>query len=424
MAVVAMTSQRRLYLTTAGSMLTGAWGQGTLVVSGVLIARILGPENRGYLALFVLYPTVLTVLGGLGFPAALPFFIGGDKQAAAAVVRRISPLAAAQILALVLLHGLILWVFLIHRPSDLRIAALITLAAVPSILGLEYGLSILQGQHRYTHLNLLRATPSTLFSAAVLVLFVGHLGNLTTVALAWVGSYGVALAASLLTVRRGLGRGVPTPNTDRAAPTRWQIARFGLTGLLGSVSLVDTFRLDQAIVGLLLSPLALGLYVVALAFTNLPRFMAQSIGLIAYPQIAAESRSSARRSVWGFFALTLGVATLLSAGLFVVVGSLIPLLFGANFAAAVPVARILLVATVFLSGRRVLADAARGLGFPSLGSIGEVTSWLFLFPLLFALGARYGLLGVAAAVTAASAVGMVVLWALVWSKLKTTSRGV
>ena len=43
----------------AGSILTGFVGQGVLIVSGVLAARILGVQDRGYLALLVLFPAVL-----------------------------------------------------------------------------------------------------------------------------------------------------------------------------------------------------------------------------------------------------------------------------------------------------------------------------------------------------------------------------
>ena len=70
------------------------------------------------------------------------------------------------------------------------------------------------------------------------------------------------------------------------------LLRFGIRGWLGTATPSEALRLDQVIVGLLLSPSALGLYVVGGSFSNLPRFIAQSVGLVAYPRIAAESDTS------------------------------------------------------------------------------------------------------------------------------------
>ena len=48
------------------------------------------------------------------------------------------------------------------------------------------------------------------------------------------------------------------------------MTRFGLKSLFGSISPIDTLRLDQAVVGLLLTPVALGFYVVAQASRTFP----------------------------------------------------------------------------------------------------------------------------------------------------------
>ncbi len=63
---------------------------------------------------------------------------------------------------------------------------------------------------------------------------------------------------------------------------------FGVRGMLGASSPIEYYRLDQAVVGLFLAPVALGIYTVALAFTNLPRFVSTSVGMVAYPHVAAE----------------------------------------------------------------------------------------------------------------------------------------
>jgi O-antigen/teichoic acid export membrane protein len=192
-----------------------------------------------------------------------------------------------------------------------------------------------------------------------------------------------------------------------------EIARFGLKGFLGSVSPLETFRLDQAVVGLFLSPAALGLYVVGLAFTNLPRFVAQSIGAVAYPTIAHRADpASARRSMWRFFWLTAALCGVTVLVLELAVGTLLPFFFGDAFRDAIPIARILLLAGLFLALRRILSDVARGVGRAGLGTVGEVASWIFLLPSLAILAARHEVEGVAAALAISSGLSLIVALAV------------
>ena len=51
--------------------MTGFGGQAVLIISGILAARILGVEGRGYLGLLIIFPIVLCQLGGLGLPQAV-----------------------------------------------------------------------------------------------------------------------------------------------------------------------------------------------------------------------------------------------------------------------------------------------------------------------------------------------------------------
>ena len=61
-------------------------------------------------------------------------------------------------------------------------------------------------------------------------------------------------------------------------------------------------------------------------------------------------------------------------------GELISLLFGEDFTEATTIAQILLLASLFVAGRRVLTDGVNGLGYPGYGTIAEVTSWILLLP--------------------------------------------
>lgn len=404
-----MTPLRQSAASLAGSILAAVLGQGALVVSGVLSARILGVQDRGYLALLVLFPAVLAQIGSLGLPLAATFELSRNRTRAAEIVRTLAAPAFGQAGCLVVLHAGILAAVFWNDPHAVRVGALLSLGAVPAILAQSYGLALLQGRQRFAAFNTLRTLPAATFSLAVLVIFVAGGGNLQSVALGWIASSVAVGALTLLIALRAL----PFRTARRQPSSLSAMLRFGLKGLLGWTSPIETFRLDQAIVGLFLSPAALGLYVVGLAFANLPRFLAQSIGYIAYPRVASRKGRAARAEMWQFFLLTVAASSLVVVGLELGVSRLVPWIFGSSFSGAVPLARILLVGALFLSARRVLTDGAQGLGRPGLGTIAEISSWVFLVPALAIFTPLLGARGVALALTVSAALSFGVLLALV-----------
>jgi len=393
-----------------GSIVAGLLGQAALVVSGVLAARMLGVEDRGNLALLVLFPAALSQIGSLGLPLATTYELSKRPVAAAELVRRLATPVAAQAAVLVLIHVVILAIIFRSDPHPVRLAALVSLGAIPAALAQLYGVAILQGQQRFAAFNVLRTLPAAAYSAAVLALFVADAGTLERVTVAWVASSAVVGAATMVialrsAALRGARAGVYSIS---------RMLRFGLRGLLGSTSPIETFRLDQAVVGLFLSTASLGLYVAGLAFANLPRFIAQSIGYVAYPRVARRGPGEeGQRELWHSFWLAVGVCSVIILLLELSVGRLVPLFFGHDFAGAVPLTRILLVGALFLSARRVLTDGAQGLGRPGLGTIAEVASWAFLLPALAVFTPLLGARGVALALTVSAALSFTVLLFLV-----------
>ena len=401
----------------AGSLGTALLGQGSLVVSGTLAARMLGVEQRGYLALAVLLPSILGQVIHLGLPQAVTYYVARDPSCAPALLRRVRPLAIAQAAAAVLLQALLLPLFFRGAAIEVWAAALVTLIAAPCALAQQYALALLQGERRFAAFNALRLLPASSYGAAVLLLFLAGTGTLVLVSAAWAAVQVTVGAVALAVALRGLGSDM-TP-----APPLRRLVRFGLDGFLGAASPVETFGLDQAVIGLFLSPAALGIYVVGTSFTNLPRFVAQSIGMVAYPRVAAEvDRLAARRAMWRFTALTVVVTTVVIALLWAAAGVLVPLFFGEEFTEAVMLTRVLLIGSVFLAARRTLSDCARGLGLPRLGSIAEVASWLVVTPALALLVPPWGANGVAAALVVAAAASLGTLVALVAASTGVAAR--
>ena len=399
----------RAYAAATGTIGASLALQFVVTVGGVLAARMLGVTDRGRLATLWLIILIPAQLGTLGMPSAVTYFVARDPSAARPILRSLRHPGRLQALALVAVQAATLALVLSGEPNKFVVAGLLTLAVLPTIVAHEYGLALLQGLQRFRIFNLMRMLPATLYAIALTGAFltVAHPG-LELVTGLWVATSCVAGISSLGVAMAGL----PPSTSPRpiGVPTIRSIRGFGLRSVLGTATVLEQLQLDQAIVGLLLAQTQLGLYVTAVAFANLPRFIGQAIGIVAYPDVAATlDPREARRRVVRYALIDVAVCGAIGVGIELLVGRLLPFFFGEAFAAAVPVARILVLSGVIQSARRVLADGARGVGKPGLVTCAEICSWIVLAPSVALLTPSLGLRGVAYALVVAPSVATVVI---------------
>ena len=384
---------------TVASILTGICGQAFLLVSGVLAARILGVEDRGYLALLVVFPTLCSQLFAMGFPQAITYQLAANPKELPAMVRLASHWYVWQIVAIMIVHGMMLWLYLGRNSGLLPSTAYMTLIIGPAMLAVHYGLVFLQGIGDYTRLVILRLFLPTAYALMLLPLFALGTGDLHRVTLVWVISL---VCAGILALQLVRSLKIPTTGSTSSGKrlSQKEMLKFGLKGLVGSTSPMETFRLDQLAAGLLLSSSALGLYVVGQAFGMLTHLVAQSASMVAYPTVVSRGDGKAgQETVWRFFWAVTFINGVGAAILIVLVPLLIPLLFGQEFKEAIPVSQILLIGAALAASRRILVEGFRGLGKPQVSTIAEISMYPWLLTGGVLLVWQYGLQGLASAVT-------------------------
>lgn len=389
-------------------------GQALLVISGLVVPRILGVENRGHLAFFVLLGIILTQLGGLGLPVASTYWIAGRRRAPHLVVRALAAPALMQVVVLLGVNFLILLAIVRPEGHQVWLSALVALGQIPGLIAQQYGSAILLGLERFPTFCACRLLSLTSYAVATAVIFITGGGTLLIVVSVWTASVLVGGFVSLAVALRAVKAAREDECSHPGRPALRPMLSFGLRGLLGSASPTDTLQLDQAVIGLFLSPTALGLYVVGAAFANFPRIIGISLGFVAYPRAAAQKTRAQARSV----ALRFCAASVVVCGAFVVllevlVRRLVPFLYGHSFAPSARLAQILLVSSLLISTRRVLVEGIRGAGYPALGTMAEVVAWLSLIPSLLVLAPLLGLDGVALSMVAAAATGLVFMAVMV-----------
>lgn len=385
-------------------MLWGGLGaQALIIVSGVLAARLLGPADRGYLAFLVLAPLILATVGGLGLPQALTYWAARDPDRLTSVIRAIAPTYVIQLVGLTLLNVVVLTIFVWPAAPEVVLASIILLIATPAILSTQYAAAIAQGEQRFSIASVVFLLSPAIYVAGLVVLAVADQGHLAEVATAWSLSYLFAAIIAFALVLRGL------PRRAAGAPKvkLRDLLGFGIRTLPSLASPLQTLRLDQVAVWLVLGPLALGLYVVALAFTNLPLLLATFMGLTISGKVATQTDADvASRALVGMVAAVAAVSLTIAGVVGIAAPALISLVFGPEFAGAAGPARILLVGAVAASLQKSIGDGLRAMGDPAASTLGEVVSWIALVPAILILPAALGLEGVALAMAASYTAGM------------------
>jgi O-antigen/teichoic acid export membrane protein len=389
-----------------GSISTGIAAQILLVASGAIVARALGPENRGVLALIFVLVGIVTQMGTLGVPSAVTYWIASRETRPEAILRALRGFRSLQLTVVLAVQvGLIFLILAPRTAASMVWIGGLSLVATAAAVSQLYGLAVLQGLRRFGAFNAVRLMNGALYTVAVVGLWAADAATLTSVTLATVAAAVVAAAATWLAVSRV----APSVGSSAVLPRRAMVG-FGLRSLLGSAPPVETFRLDQLLVGLVLSPLALGYYVVAIAFTNLSRLVGQSIGMVTFPRVTAtQDREEQLRLVRADFLLGCVVCGLATAALIVGVPRLLPFFFGSEFEPGVLPAQVLLAGAFFASVRRILVDATRGSGWPLWGAVAEAVTLAVVPGIVVVSLLTDSLTAVAVIVAAANLGGLIVV---------------
>lgn len=374
------------------------------IVSGTVAARVLGPGNRGELAQLLLWPQLIVTVGNLGIDVAA-VYLSGDERRHRDVPATVLALAMAE--SIVLVPAYLVLVPIVFRGSGAMGDALWLAPLVPLYLAGSVSIDCLAGRLRFAAFNLVRISLPVTYCASIAALaYTGHLSPLTG-ALAYLAAHGCADVLALLLVWGGDGLGRIDRTLARSA------MHFGLRAHFGRLS-AQGLGVDLAIISLMLSSRDVGLYSAATAFLAAPTLVAWSIGLVVFPHVSARHHAGQRPQLRATLALHVSVVVVLAGLLFAFARPVVTLLFGESYADAVPVLRLLAVASVAISTRSFPIEVLRGIGRPGLTSIAEAANWA-LFLGAIPLGAvAGGVLGTAAAVLFASYASLGVLLWLIW----------
>lgn len=362
------------------------------LVSGVVLARTLGPAQRGELAIVLLWPVALGIAGDLGLSVAFTFFaskrpewVGGLWSLGwAAGLLWGGALAVAGSAAV----GTAL-----HLSPPLVRTLRLAMLSVPLAFATNYQGFLLLGRGHLVESNGVRVAAAWFYALGVALVAGTSRAGIGAYAAAFVAAQGLALlVATALAVRRlhptiGIPAGLVKP-----------VFAYGMKSYAGSIAGQINVRVDQLLMSAIVPPVELGLYVVALAVAGMlgPFYSALAIVVLPRVTLAEDPITAGRRLVHH---LQLGTLVAVPATIVALAAMpfALPLVFGAAFAGAVPAAEILLVAGLFQGANLVLSNGLFGLGRPGLVAVAQWSAVIVATVLLLLLLPRLGGVGAAVA---------------------------
>ena len=337
-----------------------------------------------------------TAIGTLGISDAATYFVAARVARVGDMLKRGALVLALSGVVLTVLSFFIAPVLSGHDEQLAGVIRVAGLAITPTLmLGAVRGVA--QGTQRWALVNGEKYITAVFRVVPLLVLlFLGLLTPMTAVITLAAAPIVGGLAYIGMFARRA------TPPIKTGAPP--SLVRYGLHVWVGSLSGIVLSRVDQTLMTPLAGVYELGLYAVAVNLADLLLIGQSAIGQVLFA-VDAGQRNDERLYLGA--RLSVAVCAVLALGLGVPVGLWVNVLFGTEFAPAIPAVWTLLLAHVIGAAGSVAGVATSARGRPGLRSAAIAIAALLNLVLLFALVPTFGAVGAAIATLSGSVVGTV-----------------
>jgi O-antigen/teichoic acid export membrane protein len=348
------------------------------MVSGPVVARVLGPTDRGLFASATVYGTVAVQLLNLGVSLAIAHSLTNRLEPPERLLGAALRFAAATVLPAFLAAALTVGLLLEHLHGWAAIISFGIVASAPlGVLGLSLQ-SFLLAASALRPLALLRVAP--ILSSFIVVMALVATGHLTLESyLALYLSLGLlsALAAFVAVGVRPSGHAPLKP-----------LLRFGLRAYPGSFGNLVNLQLDQALLAALVAPAQLAFYAIAVTISTVPQLIGEAVAARSVSGVAGPDRALEPHKAEGYFRMNVLVCGVAVIGVAALAPALIPLVYGDAFAPVVAPLLILLPGALALATANVAGLCLIVLGRPGVTSVAEVAAvavtgvglWLALGP--------------------------------------------
>jgi O-antigen/teichoic acid export membrane protein len=379
---------------------------GLQAATGILTARELLPWGRGELAAMILWPLFVASVTTLGVPSSLIYYLRHRPQEKGRLIANGFLMATVQGMLAAWIAAIILPWWLRQYSASIVHAAQWFLITVPLCSVTLAGRAVLEASHDFTASNAIQTlTPFTTL-IGLLAFLALHNFNPYTAAIAYIAASIPAFCLMAHRVRHLWER----PARPQIAVMR-RILSYGIRSygidLLGTLAL----QVDQVLVVSLLSPGAMGSYVVVLSLSRMLNLFQNSVVMVLFPKAAGRPTDQVV-AMTGESVRISSMATAICGLLVCLAGpSLLRILYGSEYTAAAGALRILVTEVVLSGATFVLAQAFMALNRPGVVTVLQAIGLSLSVPMMLVLIPRYGIYGAAVSLLTSTIARLIFVYA-------------
>lgn len=387
-------TKNRSFVTDAISVLqSNVTGLVFTVFTGVVVARVLGPEGKGVISYLMVYPGLVISLADMGIRQSTVVFTGNKTYELQEIVRAISSLyLITSTLCMCLSTGLLL---VSMPPAVTVLMVALCVFIVPLRLFQSYFRGLLLGKQEVVNYNRFLWVPVVL-TALLTFLFVYllDLGIVGALAAPVVSLFPVVVAGLWFLVKRYSLK----PSFDFEI-----MRRMTSMGVLFAVSLFVRSlgqRIPIIVMGHQVGVQQIGLFSIGVAFSEMLSQIPKAIGIIVFSRSAnAKDSHQFSRSVGEIFRVSILIGLIGGLGLFFVCDFIVNLFYGEAFNESSRVIQIMIPGVVAMCGFRMLVMDLAGRGKPMISLWVAMPALVLNLFLCYLFVGDYGATGAAAALS-------------------------
>ncbi len=369
-------------------------------ITHIILARVLGPADRGTYALIILIPSILGLVGTVGIEISNVYYTAQKKYKLSDIVSNSLISSIGIGLGIILLFWLVSTTNAFQNflkanninPLHLWLAVCI----VPIGFLYKFLHKILLGREEIVKYNGMGIFQSILqlglVAAFLIVLGYGLFGAVLSYVLTAIG---VVLVVLILVNK-----------IERVSfAVNWTLlkdsVRYGVKGYLGNVVQFLNYRLDMFLVAYFLDVTAVGYYAIAVVVAEKLWIIPQSMATVLFPRVSGIEEAQANKLTPRISRHSFFIALIMAILILILVKPFIYFLFGPRFLPSIKPLMILLPSIVAFSIVKVLASDLSGRGKPEFNALASCVSLAVNIPLNLLLIPRFGIAGAAFATTVA-----------------------
>ncbi|HEV7639661.1 MAG TPA: oligosaccharide flippase family protein [Gaiellaceae bacterium] len=363
--------------------------------AALVLARALGPSDRGDVAFITTTALVFGVVSAAGLREAGTVFLARHPARRRELVGNQLVFGMVFALAAAVVVCSVLALFPQLRPANVSRDDVLILGAGVLAIALETaGFAMTLGLALFRRLAAAQTAYAWTYAAALALAWQLWELTVTRAVIIWVAAQafgGLILVAGVLR-RVALGR--PSLSLFRE---EW---RFGIRAWVGSLSTFLAFRLDQMIIGVISTDTALGIYAVAVNASEVELYVPQSVANGLVPIIARTTAEERAQRTLRVFRLVLLAVLATGAAAFATGPYLLPLVFGHAFKPSIGPFLWLVAGGVGFVADSIFSAALVASDAPGKSSLGPFAALAVGTVLDFALIPSHGATGAAVAAAA------------------------